>query len=263
LSNTKQIGTGLLIYLNDFDDTTPSVWADPSDPYHPDPNARAVDVWQVLQPHIKDTQVFFDPERTDSNSLCSYPTFNGLPGAPRLSNACLGYGYNWGFLPKAGGGLFTTESYDASSNLLVDKGVSATAAESPAGMAVFGDTTSEARYTMSALAGILDENVLGTDASVQHNSRIRHGGQLNFTFFDGHAKSVAIKGGTLPSTPIGVVYTGLPADSSKRATMYCLSSDATIDISALTGGAQGYPSTLPCSQAVTLPEQFGLQLWPN
>jgi prepilin-type processing-associated H-X9-DG protein len=121
---------------------------------------------------------------------------------------------------------------------------------------------------MSAFASILDQNILGTSAGVQHNSLLRHGGHFNIVYLDGHAKNTPFKGGTLQN-PLGgqqgqppVVYVGVPQNDTQRL-MYCLTSDAPVNISALTGGQGNYPSTLPCNQAIFLPEQFGIQWWPN
>ena len=264
LSNSKEIGTGLLMYLNDYDDNTPTVWESPvaQNPLSPPTNQTIVDVYQQLQPYIKNLDVFYCPDRTDSLPTCSFATFPGFAGYPTTPSRCVGYGYNWGFIPEAGGGLFQTMQVTSDLQYSFQPGISATMADSPANLAVFGDTTNAAAYKMSAFASILDENVLGTSASVQHNSTLRHGGHFNIVYFDGHAKNNLFKGGTIPQTPVGPVYVGVPANDSLRS-MYCLTSDAAVDISALTGGQGPYPSSLPCNQAILLPEQFGIQWWPS
>jgi prepilin-type N-terminal cleavage/methylation domain-containing protein/prepilin-type processing-associated H-X9-DG protein len=254
LSNNKQIGLGVLIYLNDSDDMTPSGYELASNPQSP-PTAVA-DIYQLVQPYIKNIQIFYCPDRNDSLPGCSFPTFDGLIGAPTTPQRCLGYGYNWGFIPMAGAALFQPETVQGS--YLVDSGVSATSADSPADLAMWSDTTNAARYKMSAIDGILDISVLGSGSSVQRNSSLRHGSQFQTVFLDGHAKNVPFKGGTIQTPANGMVYVGVPKDDSKR-TMYCLSSDAPVDLGYL---APGYP-TVPCSQAVMLPEQFGVQWWPD
>lgn len=251
LSNTKQIGLGVAMYLTDNDDMTPSA-------YEKADLSQVADIYQLLQPYVKNMDVFYCPDRSDNLAVCSFPTFPNLPGYPTTPQKCVGYGYNWGFIPMAGAGLFQTETETPDMQYLVDVGVSATGADSPAGLAVWADTTNASRYKMSALASILDEQVLGLDPSVQYNSRMRHGGMFNVNFLDGHAKSIAYKGGTIPVTPVGAVYVGVPKNDSLRS-IYCYTADSQVDISYL---APGYP-TVPCSQAVFLPDQSGVQWWPN
>jgi prepilin-type N-terminal cleavage/methylation domain-containing protein/prepilin-type processing-associated H-X9-DG protein len=260
LSNTKQVGTGLVIYVNDYDDTTPSLFeVPPASETAVSPESE--DVFQVLQPYVKNMDVFYCPDRSDTSPACSIATFPGLYGAPQTSQRCLGLGYNWGFIPEAGGGLFSTEVPSADGQYLVDVGISTTSADSPASFAVWGDTTNAARFKMSALASILDENILGTSPSVQHNSLMRHGGMFNISFLDGHSKNVPFKGGTLANTPVGIIYVGVPKNDTLRS-MYCLTSDAPVNISLLASGS-GYPTLIPCSQALFLPDEFGIQWWPD
>jgi len=252
LSNAKQIGIGVVMYDTDYDDMTPSI-------YQTIDMQTVEDVFQILQPYVKNMDVFYCPDRTENLATCSFNTFPNLFGAPTTSQRCLGYGYNWGFIPEAGGGLFTTETLSADNMYLVDTGVSSTSADSPADFAVWGDTTNASRFKMSALASILDQVVLGTSTSVQVNSHLRHGGNFNINFLDGHAKNIPFKGGTLANTQIGTIYVGVPKDDSRRASMYCLTSTAPVNISGLN------PSygTVPCNQAVLLPDQYGVQWWPN
>jgi prepilin-type N-terminal cleavage/methylation domain-containing protein/prepilin-type processing-associated H-X9-DG protein len=260
LSNAKEIGLGVQIYLNDYDDTTPSVY----ESYPPSATSQVADVYQILMPYVKNMDIFYCPDRSDNLAICSFPTYPDLPGAPVTSSRCIGYGYNWGFIPMAGGGLFSTETLSADGNYLVDAGVSSTLADDPAGFAVWSDTTNASRYKMSALASILDENVLGLSSGVQHNGNLRHGGMFNVNFMDGHAKNVAFKGANLNTGIVGTIYMGVPKNDSLRS-MYCLSAGASVDVTYL---APGYPP-LPCSQAIFLPDQFGqmnpgaLTWWPN
>ena len=251
LSNNKQLGLGVQMYLNDVDDMTPSAYEIATSPQSPP--TQVADVYQLLQPYIKNDQVFYCPDRQETLPTCSIPTFQGLEGYPQTTQKCNGYGYNWGFIPMGGASLFQSEVQQGS--YLVDVGISGTSADNPAGLAVWSDTTSGARYTMSAVDGILSVSTMGT--GTQTNSKLRHGGQFQVAFFDGHAKNVAYKGGSV-QTPVGQVYIGVPKNDSLR-TMYCSSADATIDLGFL---APGYP-TVPCSQAVLLPEQFGTQWWQD
>jgi prepilin-type N-terminal cleavage/methylation domain-containing protein len=254
LSNTKQIGLAFNMYLTDYDDTTPSVYQTV------DRMTALEDVFQVVIPYCKNTDVFNCPERTDTLPVCGFPTFAGLYSAPVVSNRCLGYGYNWGFIPMAGGGLFNPETVSDDGNYLIDQGVNASTASGPSEFAIWGDTTSASRYTMSAVAGIFDITTITNPNPT--NQIIRHHRFLNFTFLDGHSKGVPFKGATIPMMPppySGPVYVGVPTDDTKRVSMYCISPDAVVNVSLLD---PSQPS-IPCSQAVFLPDAAGMQYWPN
>jgi len=266
LSNTKEIGTGVQIYLNDSDDMTPSLYGD-GNPFTGTSTGTSTnpssDAWQLTQPYIKNTNVFLDPDRTDHNSYCVQYTYPGLPGAPKTSDQCLGYGYNWGFLPYAGGALFGPTQYPNSSGLdqYTLPGVSATSSDNPAGTAVWADTTSGSQYSMAAVNEIVNLAVLSPSGPTGNEklSMLRHGGHFNVNFLDGHAKQVQFKAGTIPQTPAGPVYVGVPANTQLR-NMFCMSQDSMVDLTALSGGLYGQ---IPCSQAVNVADQFGVQWWPN
>lgn len=266
LSNTKQIGTGFVLYLNDFDDMTPSLFG-AGNPYTgtstSTSSSPAVDTWQLLQPYVKTVDTFYDPDRSDNNVRCEQFTYPGLPGYPTPSQRCQGYGYNWGFIPFAGGGLFQPVQYPDSSGLdeYTIPGVSETTADQPAGVAVWADTTSGAQYSMSAVNSIINLAILSPNGPTgnERQSQLRHGGHFNVNFLDGHAKQILFKAGTIPQTAAGPVYVGVPSDMSLRS-MYCISADAPVDLTALSGGLYGQ---IPCSSAVTVADQFGVQWWPN
>ncbi len=266
LSNTKEIGTAVLMYLNDFDDMTTSLWGI-GDPYTESSQgvytSPGVDAWQLLQPYVKNTNVFFCPDRNLTNPNCAQYTFPGYPGYPTPSPQCQGYGYNWGFLPFAGGALFQPLIYPNGTGLdeYTLPGVSSTSADDPAGLAVWADTTSPAQYSMSAVNSIINLKILspGGPTGTERNSQLRHGGHFNVNYIDGHAKQTLFVGGTIPQTPAGPVYIGVPANQSQW-TMYCLSASSPVDLTQLSGGLYGQ---IPCSQAVYVANQFGVQWWPN
>jgi prepilin-type N-terminal cleavage/methylation domain-containing protein/prepilin-type processing-associated H-X9-DG protein len=266
LSNTKQIGTGFVMYLNDYDDTTPSIFGS-GNPYTGTSTSSsttpAVDTWQLVQPYVKSVDVFYDPDRTEQNGRCVQYTYPGWPGYTNPSDKCQGYGYNWGFIPFAGGALFQPVQYPDSSGLdeYTIPGVSATSADQPAGVAVWSDTTSGAQYSMSAVNSIVNLAILSPNGPTgnERQSQLRHGGHFNVNFLDGHAKQIQFKAGTIPQTAAGPVYVGVPANTSLRS-MYCLSADSQVDLTSLSGGLYGQ---IPCSMAVNVADQFGIQWWPN
>lgn len=255
LSNTKQIGVALLMYLNDNDDTTPSLYSDTKT------GGMMVDTFQLLQPYSKNQDVFLCPDRSDHSPKCSTPTYPGMVGAPTTSDRCIGYGYNWGFMPWAGGALFGPEITTPDGLYFVEPGVSASIIDKVADVAAFGDTYNYARFTMSPVGSILDINSMSSGKpAAMKNSGLRHGGMFTFTYCDGHAKSLAFKGGTTAVPVRGYIYVGLPKDES-RWTMFCTSDSAPVDTNnSKVGLGMG---VIPCSTALKLPHIVPVTWWPE
>jgi prepilin-type N-terminal cleavage/methylation domain-containing protein/prepilin-type processing-associated H-X9-DG protein len=247
LSNTKQIGTAMMMYVQDYDETTPSAFDYVG-------GAR-VDVFMVLQPYIKNTDVFFCPDRTDQSPGCAFVVPSNYPTP---SARCVGYGYNWGFLPYAGGGLLGS-SYTAPDGTEVEPGISIAIIDQSAQCAAFADTYNHPRYSMSAVGSIIDSSTLGT--GITSNSVLRHGGKFNVSFMDGHSKLVQIKGATIQGTPY---YLGVPRDTAQRM-MWCTSPNASVNTSDPYLPIPLGLGTIPCSAVVTLPEAglFPIQWWTD
>ena len=70
LSNTKEVGLALQIYLNDSDDMTPSVYKTI------DMTTAFEDVFQIMQPYTKNIDIFYCPDRTDTG--CGYGLIRAL-----------------------------------------------------------------------------------------------------------------------------------------------------------------------------------------
>jgi prepilin-type N-terminal cleavage/methylation domain-containing protein/prepilin-type processing-associated H-X9-DG protein len=232
LSNAKQIGTAMQIYVSDFDDTTPSPNYIPSNPSLP--QGGTVDVYQLLQPYTKNMGIFWSPVwnekrpgQCDNNNT---PTGFFRPSAEDI-NRCVGYGYNWGFGIWAGGGLvgFERATPDGGSVL---PGLSMTAVESPAGMAAFADTYNGRRYTMSAISSILQYY-----NGPRRVTSLRHGGNFNVTFVDGHAKSTPSAAWTYnPATPtVGEGAIWMPANRNVWREFWCVQEAYTVKPSNLPG----------------------------
>jgi prepilin-type N-terminal cleavage/methylation domain-containing protein/prepilin-type processing-associated H-X9-DG protein len=177
LSNMKQVDTACLMYVQDYDESLPSLTNDNSVA----PNLR-IDLWNLMQPYTKNKDVFYCPDRTDTG--CGYGMFAGIAQNDR----CIGVGYNWGPVQFVGGGLLTVAS--TVGTVTVYNGLSLAAIVAPADTFTVGDTQDSPFYTISNPSIIF--NVKGTS-----NSALLHGGRFNMAYVDGHAKSLGWKGGHL------------------------------------------------------------------
>jgi prepilin-type N-terminal cleavage/methylation domain-containing protein len=80
LSNTKQIGTAIMMYTQDYDETLPEYWDDNAKPSNPNP----LGYWHNhLQPYIKNYQVFICPSARSKDER-TVDTGEGTP-AQRIS----------------------------------------------------------------------------------------------------------------------------------------------------------------------------------
>jgi prepilin-type N-terminal cleavage/methylation domain-containing protein/prepilin-type processing-associated H-X9-DG protein len=178
LSNVRQVGLSMAMYVQDYDEVTPSV----SYNYL---NGTITDAWNVVQPYVKNIDMFYCPDRTQFGC-------NGASGITVEPNArCIGYGYNWGPIQSFSGsygqgGLLSGYIGVPGSTIATGKALAAIVA--PADTFAFADTYDIPWYTMSV--GSLLAFYTGNT-----NSGMVHGGRLNVNFVDGHAKNMAFKGG--------------------------------------------------------------------
>jgi len=132
LSNQKQIGTSLQMYLNDFDDTVPI------DHYNQPGSAFPADkvYWPLaMQPYIKSWPLFRDPSESQSFVWGGAANVQWYYNFMRWPH----YGYNWSYLnldPTCG--VFGTNPA-AGKNYLNGPPVSATSFAQPAATVIFTD----------------------------------------------------------------------------------------------------------------------------
>jgi len=186
LSNCKQLGTALQIYVTDFDDVTPSIWGTTNSASCAatlDPGSGCANEWWMpIFPYFKTIGLIYSDERNDPDNNAVRRKF----GATMLS----AYGYNWGPFGWRGGGMLEKQiALSPQGN--VNKGKSMTSIAEPAGTAAFGDTYDTPRATIG----------IGFSADTYNgftNKDLRYGASFNYVFADGHAKSHKVKGGILP-----------------------------------------------------------------
>jgi prepilin-type processing-associated H-X9-DG protein len=209
LSNCKQIGLAYLQYIQDYDGYTPAVnktalvtGLDGSTIYQP--------WYYVIYPYVKSWNMYLCPDRSDKFTCLTkasqnktatgndpYDCFDDL----NPTGTCIGYGYNDGWVSDGGYGLIAP-SYGSDANgnavpgagqggAVVRAGLNVAALYSEANMVAFGDTDTKEDGSVSVDNG--DQWALPGGNSQFSTSRLRHGGNENFCFVDGHAKFIRME----------------------------------------------------------------------
>ncbi len=210
-SNVRQLTTSFLMYAQDYDETMPSQENGSGHDF--------AEAHELLQPYVKSKQIFFCPDRTSTN--CASLDKD-------LGNRCLGYAPNFGIYSyQNGNGIFhqRVDSVDGNS-LWVGRSLSDFAA--PASCILQGDTNDSQMYTLSPYFQTND----GTTPSAA-----RHGGRYQFSFVDGHAKSIKMKAYSFEAD--GDAFDLMP-ESGVDLRMYCSNVDAVQERSG------GYGNGLTC-----------------
>jgi len=229
LSNTRQQGTALVMYVTDSDDRIPS-------PYELHATGQYIDVWNLLLPYTKNEGIFYCPDRMDMGCNATFP-----PDSKR----CVGYGFNWGpfqdFTPgNFEGGLLG--AYHIETDWEGAEGLDESQIQSTADTYAFGDTRDRTWYTISM-------NVLGAQFRGKTNHEMVHEARLNMNFVDGHAKSTLWKMGFLHRGVIGPA-SSVPYFFPKNAndnSHWC--SDPSVLVAVSNGGfIGGPPPPVPCGQ---------------
>lgn len=219
LSNCKQSGLAFSMYVQDYDETTPKM-------------GSGVDWWSLIYPYTKNLQLYYCPDRTDADSNDSM----GLH-LDHLS----GYGYNWGPIGWRGGGLLGQQITGPTGSSFIP-GKTLAAMTYPSQTFAFGDTYDTPRQTLGIGFAMCTFN--GTS-----NSSLRHsGGQWNFVFVDGHAKSIKVKAGYLDGAFNNRMV--MPTNEEVASRAYCADPDALLPNNADGRSPDGMPvpDGLTCGQ---------------
>ena len=220
LSNVKQLGTAFYMYVTDYDDMT----------MHMGPG----DMSNKIYPYVKSSDLFLCPERLDTDAI-------EAPDGVNPTKRSVGYGYNWGPVQRRGGGMILGQQYiNGVSGEKYIPGVSMTSFAAPANLVAFGDSYDTPRITATW-------TFLLCTWSGDHNSQLRHGGQFNWSFADGHAKAIKMKAGWVAGAERGSFL--VPANQDQAA-WWCADPNTTYDGQGSNAAANdGVPIPLmPCGQ---------------
>ena len=210
LSNIKQIGLGLMMYAQDYDEQFPrSDYTAPSPPLNPSATgAFAARVnhykWQAwVLPYIKNTQIFFCPSRTRDEVAWStngevkgngYALNLSISGRPIAAG-----GENPGFL---GGGLPGINT-PAETYLLQELRNQVSFSSCSTSGCAAGATLYPAARQDSWAAYL-------TPGGVVNKANAPHSDGFNFTYCDGHAKYLNVKA-FLGQCPTAAEWPGAPS----------------------------------------------------
>jgi prepilin-type N-terminal cleavage/methylation domain-containing protein/prepilin-type processing-associated H-X9-DG protein len=198
LSNLNQMGKSVAMYVQDYDERFPMVYGGFGNV------ARAAE-YLLLYPYIKNVQVWQCPSAGSNENDTWRDSIADYLGVPRPNGRRVNYGYNWGVLIYAGGGLLEPEQR-TSFGQSFQQGRSLASLVAPADVFVYSDSYDTYRPTM----GI--DWILDSYRGASRNSGLRHNGRFNVAYADGHAKNLQFRGLNL----LGI-RTAVPANEGDRA----------------------------------------------
>jgi prepilin-type N-terminal cleavage/methylation domain-containing protein/prepilin-type processing-associated H-X9-DG protein len=202
-SNLRQVGLAFQQYMQDYDQTTPTV--DKTVPVPPLPieidqtaTATYYPYWYVIiQPYVKNWNVFICPDRTAYFTASDIASVNAQTDPSNCydnynpTGQCFGIGYNDGFVSDGGLGLLQAQTKDPLMATL-RAGRSSAQIQSESSMVAFIDTDDNRGYSGAAdnLGASLPQSNPGN--APMSTSRLRHGGRYNVCFVDGHVRPIAM-----------------------------------------------------------------------
>lgn len=219
-SNLKELTLAWLMYAQDYDETWVTtakgyVNADPCS----DDGSDKLDANYLAQPYIKNFNIFFCPSRSIPGNSPEFVTSINPQGK------WIGYGMNYGpFHNRNGYGLFHLSTKYTPGNIWQGcrhyyPGRAFAEFNTPAEMIAQADTNDSPQYTLAPY----DQNQTSSPLS-----EIRHGGQYQTSFVDGHVKSWKWKAYSLPIDGDAFI---LQPDKREQLLDFCYNPDATMEAS--------------------------------
>lgn len=221
LSNVKQEGLAMAMYVNDFDDVTPTILG-----AHGGNTSYEIDWYVQLAPYTKSQNLFLCPDRNEWNLDSSGDNCSDSNGGAAFNTTgrCVGYGYNWAFTSFMGSGLLYGRTNTPQWKVNAGKPTSMFAAVSQ--LYAFGDTGDSPRYTICA-------DYINQYYDDRKKSDLRHGGRFNMAFVDGHSKLVNFNAAINPlisqngGTSFGIGNTIAVPQNRNEGYWYCDNPDTT------------------------------------
>jgi prepilin-type N-terminal cleavage/methylation domain-containing protein/prepilin-type processing-associated H-X9-DG protein len=223
LSNVRQVGLGFAMYVQDYDETTPSG------------RGGGWEWWTEIQPYVKNIDLLYCPDRNEGPVTTRGGW--GTGGTIYSLRKYTGYGYNWGPIGWRGGGLLQRQQPTGLGHSHLP-GVSLASISEPAGTFAFGDTYDTPRMTIGI--GFAADTWNGTN-----NAALRHSnGMLNYAFVDGHAKALKVKGGFMQGAFNDRMI--MVSDPNIARTAYCADPTAIINTNPDSGDGMPVPTGIAC-----------------
>jgi prepilin-type N-terminal cleavage/methylation domain-containing protein/prepilin-type processing-associated H-X9-DG protein len=208
-SNVKNYGLAFLMYCQDYDEVMVSEVNGGSD----------LTQYQYLtQPYVKNRQVLICPDRSRT----------GCDKTLDPSGRCLGYAPNFGIYSYHDGtGIFQSDVANPGGGSLF-AGRSLAQFAHPASTILIGDTNDTPMYTLSFYF---------QDGDGTTSSAVRHSGQYQFCFVDGHAKNMKMAAYSFLAD--GDSFDIMP-ENGANIRLYCYNVDA------VTTRVGGFSAGRPC-----------------
>ncbi|HWD37754.1 MAG TPA: prepilin-type N-terminal cleavage/methylation domain-containing protein [Fimbriimonas sp.] len=181
LSNAKQVGIAFMMYVNDYDDTSPTVYKFKYPGYDGVLTSAYGSWYNELEPYIKSWDMLLSPGRNDQ----------GCKDDINPTGKCLGYGYNDGLVSDSGYGLLQTQSVDAFGKT-VRIGRNLSEIQEPANMVAFGGSNDSPGYSVAL------DNIFSDYTDHISSQSVRFNGRFNYGFADGHAKLIVMRAAEYP-----------------------------------------------------------------
>jgi len=190
LSNVKQLTHSWLMYMTDNDDHFETATNDES--VFKDKGGYQ----SIMQPYIKNWDIFFDPARELRGTQTSGPE---CWSALNPSGRCLGYATNYGFYDRSAARGNYRGSVNGAGGESWWPGKSTSEVVSAADTVLLGTTNDERIYTLQPYWQGIDAaytcggNFAATAAGRACGARtVRHGGNYPTSYVDGHARVVRV-----------------------------------------------------------------------